>query len=481
MVKTKKKKVPYPFQKEDVWQIHRKYKGRCLLASVMGLGKTLQALLYGKIFLDSGPIVVVCPASIKWNWQNEARDVGMRAVVLEHMKPPVDTSHLLHNDEKVIYVINYDILGDRRSTSSWNYWLSELEPKLVIADEIHYARSRTAKRTKYLWQLCQEVDKIITISGTPMVNRPAELWPALNILRPDVNYFATFKRFATRFCRPEWTPWGIKYTGAVRTQELNKLLRDTVMIRRTKEEVLKDLPPKTTDIVLVDIDRADEYRAAEKDFVRWLIRTHPKKAHKSRRSERMTRFGYLKRLAGELKTRAVTEWIDNYLKSSRDKLITFGVHRKVLVPLHERYKQIAVRVDGTVTGHRRQQMVDRFTKNKQCRLFFGNIQAAGVGWNGQVANSVLFAELGWSPGEHAQAIDRAHRIGQKKPVVAYFLIAKGTIEERIIKMITGKQEVLDQIMDGKKTKDSLNLMDRLEAELLKDAKNKGVKHARKTI
>jgi SWI/SNF-related matrix-associated actin-dependent regulator 1 of chromatin subfamily A len=469
------RKKAYPYQKRGIWKIHA-FKGRALLADDMGLGKTFQALQYAKVFLDSGPVVVVCPASVKWNWQREAEQVGFLTHVLERRRPPTMTGNLLRHQSNTVYVVNYDILGDGAEGSrhpTWNHFLKALRPKLVLLDECHYLKSRGAKRTRWVRQLVQDVGQVVGMSGTPMTSRPAELWSVLNILRPDE--FPEFGKFARRYCAQEWTPWGMKYGGAKRLPELHRRLKGELMVRRRKADVLDELPAKTRVVVPVDLPDMRQYLEAERDLVRWLRKTHPDKRKGFRNSQRMVRFGYLKRLIGELKLPAVKQWVEDFLGGSDGKLIAFAVHKKVVGPLVETFKRCAVKVDGSVTGRARQATFDRFTANDAVRLLVGNVQAAGVGWNGQVANSVVFAEFGLTPGEHTQAEDRAHRMGQKKPVTIYYLVARGTIEEDLVRKVQRKQQVLDEALDGDKAVDGFDILDDLEAKLLKRGGRRGRK------
>lgn len=457
---------PYKYQKQGIERI-QDFDGCALIADEMGLGKTLQVLIWMWMYLDKGPYIVVCPANLKWNWQHEVRmHTGLRAEILEGRKPPAE----FVSSPNTVYIINYDILGDPSSRhTTWSKLIKRMKPSMIAFDECHYLKSRTSQRTKYSAKLARRIKHRIGISGTPLTSHPSELWPILNIIRPDM--FRAFLRFANRYCKPEWTPWGVKYTGAARLKELHRLLKQNVMIRRLKKNVLKELPSKQRVVVPVELSNVAEYNTAERDFTRWLIRTHPKKASKARGAERLLRWGYLKRLVGELKLKAVTEWISNYLEASDKKLIVFGTHKKVVRPLHKQFEHLSVRVDGSVTGHKRQEAVDKFTKVKHIRAFFGNMDAAGVGWNGQVAEDVMFCELHRLPGVHTQAEDRAHRIGQNKQVTAYYLVAVGTMEEEEVRVLQDRQRVLDKVLDGKATKENFDLLDRVEDYLINKGKS----------
>ena len=254
--------------------------------------------------------------------------------------------------------------------------------------------------------------------------------------------------------------------GAKNLDKLHRELKERCMVRRTKAEVLKDLPSKSRQVITLAIDSPREYEDAARDLIGWLVKTSPRLARKAMSAEKMVKMGYLKRLAAKLKMKSVFEWVDNFLEEDDGKLILFAVHKKVIQELYARYKKQAVYVDGSVVGRQRQTAFKQFQTDKRTRVFIGNVQAAGVGWNGTVANTVAFVELGWVPGEHIQAEDRAHRIGTKKPVTVYYLVGKGTIEKSLCRILQQKQRVLDATLDGGRQKDSLAIYDQLEKVLL---------------
>jgi SWI/SNF-related matrix-associated actin-dependent regulator 1 of chromatin subfamily A len=460
---------PYKFQKVGVRKIQQ-FGGRALLADEMGLGKSFQCLLWAWTYLDQeDSVVIVCPKTIRENWKREAAfHLDLRAEVLEKRTPAVTDLR------PGIYVVNYDILGTEHSVHrTWVQILKRLKPKLVVVDECHYISSPGIKRTAAVRALCRTVPHVVCVSGTPLTNNPMEMFVTLNLLRPKL--FPSYPSFVNRYCRLEVPPWGRpRYIGPRNLKSLHRKLRRTVMIRRRKVDVLDQLPPKTRTVVPVDID-GKEYKKAEQDFAKWLRETHPHKAGAARKAERLVKFGYLLRLAADLKMPAVKDWIDGFLKESDGKLITFGVHKKVVKGLDDHYKRLSTRVDGSVTGHKRQTAIDSFLNRDDVRLFFGNIKAAGVGWSARGVSTVLFAEMGWTPGEHVQAEDRVHGIGRGKEGTVsnvYYLVARGTLEEDLCKLLQKKQKTLDGVLDGRPTDEGLSIYDQLEEAFLQRTKAK---------
>lgn len=457
----------YKFQKKGVRLIN-KTDLVTLLADEQGLGKTIQTLFAAWMYLpDDATIVVVCPAIAKEHWRREAsKHLGMRTEMLFGRKPKV------RKLRRGVYLINYDILGDLDSPKrTWAKLLNRLRPKLVIADEGHYLSNPNSQRSRFFWKLADRAPHKMVLSGTPLTNRPAELWPIVHSLWP--NEFPSQIRFLKRYCKPEFTPWGVKYTGATRLKELHRRLRKCGMIRRRASQVLKDLPPLTRTVIPVELKNRKEYDEAEKDFGKWLRKTFPKKAAKSRKAERLTRYGYMLRLAAKLKMPHVHDWIDSFLKESDGKLLTFGIHKFVVQGLEEKYAAIATRIDGSVTKNKRYEAIDKFVDNKKCRLCFANQQAGGVVWSAKGCSTVLHVEFGWRPGDITQAEKRAHGIGrgeEGKGTSSYFLVAANTIEEDLCKLLQKKQRIVDSVLDGKRTKEGLDIYDALEKAMLRRIK-----------
>ena len=443
---------PFEYQKQCAIQI-AKLDGRALLAMDMGTGKSLTSLLWAKWNPEIRPVVIVCPASLKWNWQRELTvHFNWRGEILEGRRGRTLTPRTTD-----FWIINYDVLKD------WVRILQDAKPQLVILDEVQYIKEKSAKRSKAVRSLCQSVEHIIALSGTPITNRPAELWHILHIIRPDI--YKSFHSFANTYCNPVWTRWGWQYPGARDLPKLHRKLKRQLLIRKRKQDVLKDLPEKIRTVIPLPLDDAKEYEAARNEFLVWLERVYPKKVKKAAKAEQIVKLGYLKRLAAERKLAAVMKWIDDFLEGEDGKLILFAIHKKIIDEIRKRYTKISVVVTGEVKSRDRQLAFDRFNKDPKIRLFIGNIQAAGTGWNGTIATTVAFAELGWTSAEHIQAEDRAHRIGQKDGVNCVYLVARGTIEEKLCGVLERKQRHLMEILDGTVTDDQMDIYEQLSRSL----------------
>jgi len=234
------------------------------------------------------------------------------------------------------------------------------------------------------------------------------------------------------------------------------------MIRRTKDDVLPDLPQKVRTYIPVRISM-QEYHRAENDFLHWYKTKKGDEAmRRAAKAETIVRLGVLKCLAAEGVLPSAFDWIDNFLEESGQKLIVFYVHRVIAGALLGQYPG-AAHIGSEVTDSKaRQEQADRFQQDPKCRLLIGGIKPAGTGWTLTAASTTLFTEVGWTPGEHDQAEDRVHRIGQTaQSVNAYYLIPKDTIVEETVALVEEKRKIISQIVDGKEPEQTMDIVDSL--------------------
>lgn len=444
-----------PYQKVGVEYVLSR--NRVLIADAMGLGKTVQALAFLQARKDLRPALILCPASLKLNWLSEKERFiedcpENEAVVLSGTKP--------YEVDAPIMIMNYDIIY------AWEPVLKD-RIRLAVLDESHYIKTRTSRRTKATIKVVKNAEAIICLTGTPILNRPMDLFTQLNLLAPDE--FPSYFDYGRRYCdghQKTVTIGGIRggikrkvwdFSGKSNLDELFERLRSTVMIRRLKKDVLKELPPKRLAFVPVELESPEEYLRVEDDFRDWLREQVRKglldKARlRALRSEAISKVTYLKRVAAQQKLKAAIGWIGDFLESG-EKLVVFAHHREIIDTLAETFKGAAV-VKGEMTAEAKHKAVERFQNYSDCKLFIGSIQAAGVGLTLTAASDVAFIEYPWRPADFDQAADRCHRMGQINSVTVWCLKAtiprKETIDDRILGVISRKRRTVDQALDGKK-------------------------------
>lgn len=410
--------------------------GKALIADEMGLGKTIEAIAYLFRHPELRPAIIICPASLKINWQREIKKWMNEDAIIVNGKQ-------IENGHK-IYIINYDILKNHKDA------ILNIAPQIMILDESHYVKNYKAQRTKLIVELSQKIPKKILLTGTPILNRPKELWTQLNVIDPKT--YNNFFNFGVRYCAGEKTKYGWDFSGVSHQDELNEKLK-TIMVRRTKAQVLSELPDKRRTTIDIPINNQDEYNEAKNNFYRFILDWKGKDAaNKASRAEVLSQIETLKQVAIKGKMDEIIEWINDFLETG-EKLIIFAHHRDIVEQIYKQYYNIAVKLTGETNMEDRQKAVDAFQNNPDIKLFIGNIKAAGVGITLTAASNVAFIELPWTPSELTQAEDRAHRIGQKNAVNIYYLVAEGTIESRMAGLLKKKAEIIGSIIDGKEVKD----------------------------
>ncbi len=424
----------YPFQEKGVAFIEAK-NGCALIGDEMGLGKTVQALAWLQLHPKKRPVIIVVPASLKLNWKKEANKwmPGTSVNVLQGTKP--------HKTKADVLIINYDILN------GWEAYLKSLNPQVIIFDEIHYTKNNAAKRTKTAKRLAKGIPHVIGLSGTPIINRPVEIYNAIQMI--DNSMFPNRWSFLHKYCGAKHNGFGWDFNGATNTAELHEKLTESLMIRRLKKDVLQDLPDKMYNYTPIELHNETEYRRAERDFISFVMQTKGQQAaERASGAQALVEIEVLKQLAVRGKMQHVIKWVEDFLESG-EKLVLMATHKFVIDELMNHFANISVKIDGSVSTEQRQSAVEHFQNDNAIKLFIGNTKAAGVGLTLTAASNVAFVELPWSPSDVQQAEDRCHRIGQKKGVQVHFLLAADTIEEKIARLIDKKRNVVDAVLDGK--------------------------------
>ncbi len=484
-----------PFQRAGV--AYALGKERLWFADEMGLGKTVEALATVQA-AGAFPALVICPASVKLNWVREAvtwlpgRKVtwlnGSGPGGIFTVKPEgraavhVMAGQLLGAD---VVVINYDLL------TRWLEQLKQVKWGALVCDESHYAKNSRAQRTQAVLTLAQQGIKWrLLLTGTPLLNRPEELIAQLSIMG-RLSDLGGWKHFTEHYCQAQRGRFGWDLSGAAHLEELNERLRALCYIRRTKSEVLTELPDKQWSVVPVDIDNRPEYERAEGDVVAFLmtqaredlafnesIRNLPgdaqQKARHSRameagqraaRAEQLVRVGVLKRIAAQGKLKACQEWIGDFLESGK-KLVAFAYHREIQHALLAGCPG-AARIFGDDSATTREAEVRRFQTDDKCRVMIASLRAGREGITLTAASDVCFLEQGWTPAEHRQAEDRLHRIGQKDSVTCFYLLAQQTIDEDIRELIEAKRAVVDRATEGEAGEQADSILGELVSRMLK--------------
>jgi SWI/SNF-related matrix-associated actin-dependent regulator 1 of chromatin subfamily A len=460
-----------------------------LNADEPGLGKTIQAIGTINANPEIRYTLVVAPTSLIKNWAREAgkwltRDTFIEVVednelpeYVSVLLPDLDTATPNRN---VFVITNYERLyrNPHLMATKWD---------AVIVDECHYVKNPEAKRSLAVYKVTSETKWKMYLSGTPMMNRPVELQPILGILDPErfgsplrpndpeerKKRWHFLKRYCDAHQELRGREWRWVFDGASNLDELQERLRSTLMIRRLKQDVLLELPPKRRSIIPLEtkwvepenIKRQLEAMEAADAELR-LARTEDDRAAYAAAAEKLK---YLNEVAFEdmakyrhmlalSKVPAATDYITTLLESGVEKIIVFAHHRDVLEALQTNLGAYSpTLIYGGMNTEVRDQAVQRFQNDPTCRVFLGGIQAAAEGLTLTAASHVVFVEVDWVPAKITQAEDRAHRIGQLDIVFVHQLIIDNTLDAYMIKKVVWKQEVADKALDLMPTYEELDV------------------------
>ena len=400
-----------------------------LIADEMGLGKTVQAIGY----LNANPeilrVLIVCPASLKRNWQIEL-DRWLTAPLSVGIFPA----------KADITIINYDIL----------HKLPQEIFDLVILDETHYIKNPKSKRSRLASTIARRSKHILALTGTPILAKPVEMWPIVSLLAPSVfdpNASAGgngFWDFSRRYCAPHKEYIGGRFIwfhdGATNLGELQSRLRDSCMVRRLKKDVLTELPPKRRQIIVLPGEGKDENYGLPD--LSWDTYEETLRTLRSRKVD-FEHYATARHEQAVSKIPAAIDFIREALESS-DKIVVFAHHKDVIDGLEEGLKDFAcVKVCGETLLAHRSQAVERFQNDPNCRVFIGSITAAGVGLTLTASSHVIFVELDHTPGVMSQAEDRCHRIGQCESVLVQHLVRDKSLDAKIARALIAKQAIVD--------------------------------------
>lgn len=480
-----------PYQKAGIYYAVRQ--GNALIADEPGLGKTIQAIGTSNALPQVRRVLIIPPASLKINWEREWKKwctKGLRVDRVSGGKPenwpqPKDTNGDPTPLEVVI--LNFDLVEQHYAQLTEQPW------DMLIVDEAHALKSRDAKRTKAILGHGNgrnrtpgiPAKRTLLLTGTPILSRPAELWTLAHALDPD--YFSDSFQYERRYCNGHTTDYGWNARGASNLKELQRELRARIMVRRRKSQVLKDLPPKTRQLIELD---HPSFARAKGHFAKLEIAANTLRecfrrrgqlddqiqntlptdtdalARYRQQAEQLEReakvaFFQMSEVRKETALMKVPQVMDLAQTAlANGKLILFCHHGEVVEAYKEALedmfrrqagkrgtpKTVAV-VTGKTPNDQRQKEADRFQEDPDCQVFIGTIQAAGTGLTLTEASAVLFAELDWVPGNVTQAEDRAHRIGQLDHVLIYHAVIEGTLDALMVRRLIEKQAVIDSALD----------------------------------
>lgn len=450
-----------PFEYQNIGAEFLSGKRNALLADEMGLGKTNQAIR-GLDRIHAKRALVVCPSVARINWLREFEMWSLSKLDTAVMTKLTDELPAKGN-----VICSFDYATENCQS------LTKFEWDALIVDEAHFMKSHLAKRAKAIMGaqgVIRKAKRCWLLTGTPAPNHPGELWIMLFTFGvTNLSYDA----FINRYCVVVQTTYGPKVKAA-KTEAIPELrqLLSQIMLRRLKKDVMKELPPITfghinVEAGLVDVeilpsftqyflpvDRRSELNTElkrQQDLLSNVINNM-----KTGQNNQLSAIAAisdsvstLRRYIGLQKCEAAVELISKELEANAyKKIVIFAIHRDVIETVRLGLREFgAVVLYGGTEPEKRQKNIDRFQNDPKCRVFIGNIHAAGTAITLTSASNVTFIEQDWVPGNNAQAIMRCHRIGQTEPVFVRFIVLDGTLDAKIGYVVKRKTEQLTQIFD----------------------------------
>lgn len=422
------KKPLYDFQLEGLNFIIEN-NGVCMLADEMGLGKTITAIAYTS-YIDSKTLIIA-PSFLKLMWQDEIEKFTDKTSTIIEAKD-------LNKPEKIDFDVDYIIINYACIKKAFKKDIDFTQFDTVVCDESSYIKSAKSQRSKYTRKL-KFIQHRLLLTGTPILNRPDELWAQLNMLDP--NKFRRRWNFFKKYCNLHKNRFGWDHSGRSNIDELREKISELI-IRRKKEDVLTELPPKSEQTIRINLPRQDRTEYLTKlSLLKQVINKG--------KGEQLSTLTKMKQLTSHAKLpkakKLIKEFIDN-----GEKIVLFSQYLTPLYKLKKHFENQSVVYEGDMSNKEKQRVVKKFQDNDNVKVFLGSIKACSMGITLHSASNCIFLDLPWTPALVNQASDRLHRIGQEDSVSIYYLVANDTVDEDILATIKEKMDVISQIMGEEK-------------------------------
>lgn len=445
---------------------------RGMLAWEMGVGKSATAVRAWENTAERGPLLVLSQASARENWRREIERFAIdpdfpplvQVIKSQHDRLAPHVSAVVVNYDKLL---NPHVIGQLRGRR-WG---------AIVLDEAHVLKSPgdSCQRTRAVYgakklrpnqtPLVRLAERVWPLTGTPMPNHPAELWTHAYYLWPESIVYAgvpmDLATFELGFCQIVAGDYGRKIVGGKNLGELKRRVSPHIN-RLKRKDVLKNLPPCRVTSWPLDMEITSGVRYPDLPELRHELDARFGNPQEVEKFDNATLDVYLaciesnydslatiRKTTGTLKAIACALLVREELEQGAPKTVVFAHHREAIEVLQKGLRAFnpAVVHGGVPAGLRRDQEIDRFQNDPACRVFIGQLQAAGASINLQAAQNVVFAEASWTPGENEQALSRVYRHGQTAPVLVRFTYLKGSIDEQISRALARKSAMISQVID----------------------------------
>ena len=429
-------------------------RNRSYIAADPGSGKTIIAAL--AMYNLKGKALFICPPFAIHTMRAEF-EKWCPGMIVKFVDP-------IYDFDADILIMKDNLLLDNHLTQALFDHFNQIENSIAFIDEAHRFKEAEALRTIGIFggakkrgqkqkekiqvpvpsieypELTRAFKRVAALSGTPMPNRPIELFPITKALAWDAISFLTYFEYGIRWCKGFKSKFGWDFTGASNVDDLFNRLKKKFMLRIKKSDVLKEIPPVVEQIFILE---ADVTLNLAKQNVALLRMFDEEKPNFGLETDSLATY---RRQCGEQKVIPVCKYLHEILLDTEDKILIFAVHTEVIRRLTERlHKYNPLVITGQTPVDQRHLIVKKFQEDPKHRVFIGNIQAAGTCFTLTKATRVIFAEFSYVPGENRQAIDRAVRIGQDQIVLAQYLVLKNSVDKSILEAVMRKTKNIEKL------------------------------------
>ncbi len=438
---------PWNYQIEGI-QFAEESNIRCIIADEQGLGKTIEAACLLRLHPDKLlPAVIVCPSSVKMQWMFELHRIcDVDAKNKQFLTQVIQSGKELAMPGFQVYIITYDML----KKDDLFKLLPEGTIKTLIIDECHRIKNHLSERAKAVQRLARNTPHILPMSGTPIKNNAGEYFTVLNLVAPT--RFPHYQQYVDAYCDAYSNGWSQKIGGLKNVERFHNDTKD-IIIRRTKDEVLKDLPAKNRKFYHIELDRKlnKAYAAAMKELDDMM---YSDESEFEKTTSMIAIMGKLRHITGISKVSGCVDFVTEFLLSTDRKIVVFTHHQDVMDMLEIQLNQWCAeggftKVDclrASLDSNKRADVVKHF-KESDCRVM---LSIFTEGLNLQFCSDAVLLERQWNPAnEENYAEDRFHRFGQVNSVDITYMIASETIDEYFTKIVEEKRAIVAATLDGK--------------------------------
>jgi SNF2 family DNA or RNA helicase len=448
-----------PYQVDGV-KFLEEANGRALLADDMGLGKTIQTQALIKLHkTELLPAVIVCPTSVTEQWHHEFR---VRCGVQGFLCQVINSGKVLAAPGFDVYITTYDLIKNDKC-----FDMVKDNIKLVVIDECQRIKNHLSERAKAVQKLCKNVEHIIPLSGTPIKNNAGEYFTVLNLIAPRL--FPHYANFIEKECDSYHNGWGYKVGGLRHPEAFHEKTKDFIL-RRTKTEVLKDLPPLERKFFHCELDRRQNkaYAAALQELEDLYYNDNEDDAF-TRNSNMLAIMTKMRQVTAIGKVQQCIDFTTEFLESCDRKIVIFGHHDAAInylmmnlnKYLSDNHMPDVLHLHSGLNSFKRQELLEHF-KTSNCRVMIASTLAAGEGLNIQFVSDAVMLERQWNPANEEQAEGRFHRFGQLHSVSITYMIASETVDEYFTELVESKRAIVSSTLDNKEIQwDQSSLMTEL--------------------